>query len=326
VLALSLSIDMAGAESLRNRHRPEKVNGQLAPATSSMMPRKALKIMEDDWQEHLSLVILTTAYTQSRDATTDPEVAQWSIKNGQLVSSSRPSAVDHREIDLMFQEWTQAWGRLLILIKRFYRKRYLRRWKNHFNFIFNHIDRDKYWQVMLRYDIDIRQRATQGPIDPGVFQENIYQHFLREDRLRPVTAPQHSFPAPVHTAHVHLPAASSSNGPPPYSNDHASSSSRAQQPSSGHAKPKREKKAMRCFRCGGHDGHGPSACTHISRPNGRPILISKPAGSSNWEIDGAGFCFKFNTTSGCTAPNCKYAPHICSLCRSSAHGAQTCSN
>ena len=82
-----------------------------------------------------------------------------------MVTSSKPLS-DNGELELTFDEWHQAWRRLLDLIKSFLPAEFLM-WETHYLFILNNDNRAELWPVYLAYDVEIRKRATQSLIDPS---------------------------------------------------------------------------------------------------------------------------------------------------------------
>ncbi|QRW12385.1 Reverse transcriptase domain protein [Ceratobasidium sp. AG-Ba] len=173
---------------VRDRHCSEKSDGVLASAVGSKIPRKVEKIAEDGWKEHISLVLLTNEYCESREAAADTDRINWIMKHGRVTLAASPVTTSKSELDLNFAEWTQAWRRLLILIGDHFPKRYLDRWRAHFNYIFRHENRDCDWRLWLQYDCSVRERATQESIDPSTFQANIFNHFVLEQQLHPTPA------------------------------------------------------------------------------------------------------------------------------------------
>ncbi|QRW14259.1 hypothetical protein RhiLY_13258 [Ceratobasidium sp. AG-Ba] len=302
----------------RRRHNPEKAEGVLVSAVGSRIPRKIDKIFEDGWKEHVPLSMLTDSYCESREAAADPDKMSWTMKHGRVALASSSLSTVKSELDLNFAEWTQAWRRLLILIKRYFRKSYLNRWRAHFNHIFSNPNRDRYWHLFLQYDSSMRERSTQESIDASVFQQHIFDHFVLEHQLQPSAPQPLSMPQGGHP----LPTPSTRRAEPPL----LYNSTDRPGPRNSYTNPrhKGDKKFFRCFRCGRAEPHGPSTCRHTSQSNGREIIITKPVAGGPWMLDGGPLCYKFNTASGCPKPDCDFKPHRCSLCKSSVHGAQQC--
>ena len=91
---------------------------------------------------------------------------------GRVSTMSKPLA-DEGELDLSFDEWHQAWQRLLDLIKSFIPEDFLA-WEKHYLSILNNDNRAESWPLFLAYDAEIRRRTTQFPIDPSVFSVGIW--------------------------------------------------------------------------------------------------------------------------------------------------------
>lgn len=307
------------ATSHKYRHRPDKTKGLQAPAVRANIPNAVRRIMKAGWKEHIPLYLLTDAYCQSREAAARHD-SSIQIKGGKLYASSSGTISSNRnETILDLREWSQAMKRLIYLIREYFDDDYAESWKAHFNHIFNHPDRDREWPAMIRYCIELRTRAQECSIDPETWQHAIYDRILHELRY-PATSSMAIQPPPTFSQHSHnQPANPSPHSAPPSYRSAAKSSSQTTGPS----KEKHNEKPGNCFRCG-TPGHKPRSCSAKTQANGKKILIHLAPDGRNWLIDGAGFCYSFNTTHGCTFSVCKNPPHICSLCLSSTHGAQHC--
>src|SRR5690606_30770026 len=77
------------------------------------------------------------------------------------------------ELDLSFEEWFQAWRRLLELIREFLPEVFPQ-WFSHYDYILNKETRSSTWSLWLRYDTEIRRRATQFGIDPSIFHPDVW--------------------------------------------------------------------------------------------------------------------------------------------------------
>lgn len=303
-----------------SRHHPEKVKGVLAPAVMAKIPRAASKIMDAGWKEHIPLTILTDAYCESKDALKPlPETMQLDADGKLVITNHKVPSSNRDETSLELEEWLQAWGRLLSMIHnspKFHRTH--KYWRKHFKHIFLHAERQRKWPLLIRYDIEVRLRSTMTDIDMGTWQEEIYKQvendYQNPPRVHPAVGP--SFTAPS----SYTSRSSNSRGIPSTTNTGARPTTRPIAPlPTNISKPQ-----SRCFRCGTL-GHFAQTCNQSSRPGGKPFLISR-LDDGSWLLDGKPFCYKFNSPRGCpaAASQCQNAPHICSLCRSTSHGAQQC--
>jgi hypothetical protein len=76
--------------------------------------------------------------------------------------------MDDGELDLSFNEWHQAWRRLLDLIKTILPQE-LEMWSAHYTYILNKENRAELWPIYLAYDVEIRKKAVHNLIDPSQF-------------------------------------------------------------------------------------------------------------------------------------------------------------
>ncbi|CEL52825.1 Zn_clus Fungal Zn(2)-Cys(6) binuclear cluster domain [Rhizoctonia solani AG-1 IB] len=99
---------------------------------------------------------------------------------------------------LTYEEWVQAWRRLLHLIQLYFSEPNAQRWRAHFTFIDTRPNRAKQWKLWLRYDIAVR-RATRSDrrIDPSVFHASIFHDLIPQytvDTALKATTPSNTFP------------------------------------------------------------------------------------------------------------------------------------
>jgi hypothetical protein len=89
------------------------------------------------------------------------------------IQTTTASFSDNGELDLTFDEWHQAWCRLLDLIRSYFPDEFLM-WEIHYSFILNNENRAELWPLYLAYDVEIRRRSTQQGIDPSKFLIGIW--------------------------------------------------------------------------------------------------------------------------------------------------------
>jgi hypothetical protein len=92
--------------------------------------------------------------------------------SGRLVTASKPLS-DAGELDMTFEEWHQAWRRLLPLIKEFLPDDY-DAWNLHFLTIRDKETLTDCWRLWLAYDIEIRRRSVHEGIDPAVHHISVW--------------------------------------------------------------------------------------------------------------------------------------------------------
>jgi hypothetical protein len=85
--------------------------------------------------------------------------------SGRFMSTAKPLPSDG-ELDLSFDEWHQAWQRLLDLIARYAPQEH-QFWLIHYEFILNKENRAELWPLYLSYDTEIRKRSTFDSLDPS---------------------------------------------------------------------------------------------------------------------------------------------------------------
>ena len=234
-----------------------------------------------------------------------------------MVTSSKPLP-DNGELELTFDEWHQAWHRLLDLIKSFLPAEFLM-WETHYLFILNNDNRAELWPVYLAYDVEIRKRATQSPIDPSEFSIAIWNDLeARYTAKKVFSMVQSDLKRLPSSSHNHF---FQSNPPPITQNLTQNPSFRIQSQTSLD-----DPKTGRCIFCGDRSkSHLSRNCSATSYANGSPCYLQKqePSGTRQ-STSGQRYCFSWNGPSGCVLPICRKGDHACTLCGSSAHNAQRC--
>lgn len=262
--------------------------------------------MESGWKEHIPLYLLTDSYCQSREASARHD-ASIQIKGNKLVTSSAgvlPTDRDETALDI--REWSQAWRRLIRLIREYFSNAYAEEWNTHFNRIFNHHDRDREWPAMIRYCIAVRMRAVESSIDPEVWHHPTYDRILHELRYPSSASIMSMQPqAPIQPQVKSAASSANGSGPPPSYRSSTKSNHQPHTPSNHKHKP--ADKQAKCFRCG-IPGHKPRNCANDFQANGKIVIVRNIPGTRNWQIDGAGFCYNYNTTSGCAIILCPNPP------------------
>ncbi|CAE7229144.1 unnamed protein product [Rhizoctonia solani] len=162
------------------------------------------------------------------------------------------------EDSLSYEQWVQAWRRLLALIRRYLSEALHLRWLKHYQYIDTRSDRSKYWKLWLRYDIAVRT-ATRADkrIDPASFQAQIFNDLLLQ-----------------YTVDTSMSLAAQSQG----TSSTAKSGPRLTKPSSTATLPQTSQGPNAnglCFRCG-RESHAALTCSESKQISGRDILI-RPA-------------------------------------------------
>jgi hypothetical protein len=299
------------------RKRPARTPGLVGTNAAFLVPDNIRRKFMEGWITHVPLTYLTDKGCLLKNKSSlnaSQDVLSYDPTTGQVVTTSRTLS-DHGELDLTFDEWHQAWRRLLDLIKSFLPQEFLM-WEVHYQFILNSDNRSEMWPLYLAYDAEIRKRATQTSIDPSVFSIGIWNDLEARYTTKKVYAmiqadlKQHSdrfvTPHPVNT---------SFNAPrntPSFRNPQHSLSDNS--------------KLGRCIFCGDRSKtHSSHACTASCYANGSPCHLSRqePSGT-RVSKSGKRFCFSWNGLAGCDRTPCRKGEHLCTLCGSSMHNAQLC--
>lgn len=153
--------------------RPARCLGSIATNASFLVPDPIRKKFADGWNVHVPLTYLTDKYCAFKDGTA-PGVLQDLLivdgESGHITSTPKPLSCEG-ELTLTFDEWHQAWRRLLQLIKEFLPTEHPL-WFHHYSWILNKENRTELWSLYLTYDTAICQRCTHFDTDPSHFISN----------------------------------------------------------------------------------------------------------------------------------------------------------
>ena len=234
-----------------------------------LVPDHIRKKFAEGWNIHVPLTFLTDKGCLLKNkplAGAAQEVLSIDSATGRIITTSKPLS-DNGELDLTFDEWHQAWRRLLDLIKTFLPEEFLM-WETHYLYILNNENRAELWPLYLAYDAEIRKRATQLSIDPSVFSIGIWNDLEVRYTAKKVLSL-------VQSDLRQLPDRSAVYAPNPQlpNNDRTvsqGSSFRNQQPSSDVSK------TGRCIFCGDRSKtHLSRNCTASSYANGTPCHLCR---------------------------------------------------
>jgi hypothetical protein len=303
-----------------SRRRPARTIGLVGTNAAFLVPDYIRKKFMDGWVSHVPLTYLTDkGCTYKNDKVSSAtDILSFDPATGQVTTTSK-SLLENGELDLTFDEWHQAWRRLLDLIQTFLPEEFLL-WEKHFLYILNSENRAELWLLYLAYDTEIRRRATQYPIDPSLFSIGIWNDLEAryatkkilnmvqvQMRQHPERYSSHSYNNPS----SYIPRIPSQN-----------TSFRNQQQPPG---PSETSKAGRCIFCGDRSKtHSSRNCDATSCVNGAPCHMFKQGPSGiRQNSSGRRYCFAWNGT-GCIQTPCSRGEHWCTLCGSRAHNAQQC--
>lgn len=242
------------------------------------------------------------------------DLLSYDPSTGQVITTSKVLN-DNGELELTFDEWHQAWRRLLELIKSFLPQEFLL-WEVHYKSILDSPNRSEMWPVFLAYDAEIRRRATQSPIDPSQFSLGIWNDLEQRNTAKKVYALVQA------DLKQDRSSASHPSNPSPFIPRTPSQPSFRNQSFSLPENPK----MGRCIFCGDRSKLHPSRlCTATCYANGSPCHLTRqePTGT-RVSKSGKRYCFAWNAISGCEHNPCRKGEHICTLCGSFGHNAQRC--
>lgn len=281
----------------------------------------------DGWIAHVPLTYLTDRGCLFKDKPTAnamQDTLTIDRASGHILATSRPLQ-DDGELDLTFDEWHQAWRRLLDLIKTFLPLE-LPLWEIHYTHIINSENRAELWPLYLAYDAEIRKRATQFPIDPSAFSIGIWNDLeTRYNAKKVFTLVQSDLmrQASFNPSHQNPPVPREPPAYTPRTPDKGYSFRNHQQNSPYANNPK----AGRCIFCGDRSKvHMSWNCPSSCYINGAPCHLLKSESSGvRQSQSGKRYCFAWNNLSGCDkGPLCRRGEHWCTLCGSNSHNAQQC--
>ena len=298
--------------------RPARIPGLVGTNAAFLVPDNVRKKFIEGWTVHVPLTFLTDKGCLLKGKALNgstQDVLTFDSTSGQVMTTSKPLS-DFGELDLTFDEWHQAWRRLLDLIRDHLPEEFLM-WEAHYSFILNSENRSEMWPLYVSYDTEIRKRATRFAIDPSKFAIGIWNDLETRYMAKKVASLVHA-DLKQQADRIH----SQSNNPPAYSSRNVSQafSFRGQTSSSDSSR------TGRCIFCGSRSrDHPGKECVASCYADGSPchLLRQEPSGT-RVSKSGKRYCYSWNGTSGCTQNPCKKGEHICTLCGAVTHNAQQC--
>jgi hypothetical protein len=302
--------------------RPSRIPGAFAAGAGFLVPDTIRNKFRNGWVVHIPLTYLTNKYcAYKKSATVFHDSLSIDEMSGHIVTASKPLS-DAGELDLTFEEWHQAWRRLLPLIREFLPDDY-DAWNSHFLTIRDKETLADCWRLWLAYDTEICRRSVHEGIDPAVHHISVWNDLeirYMEDKI-------------AHRFRSELANFRSQNSPHfhPYSRDH---NMQPPQPPRSHSfrarYPEHDKSQMvgKFFICGDPTrSHISRNCISTTLANGKPCHLQRPSPSEpRKDKNDRQYCFAWNGFTGCKpGPRCGHGEHLCTLCGASSHNAQHCS-
>lgn len=253
------------------RKRPPRIPGLAGTSAAFLVPEFVQKKFMEGWSSHVPLTYLTDKgclFKTKSTANAAQEYVTYDQASGLMVTNPKTLS-DQGELELTFDEWHQAWRRLLELIKVYIPQDFLA-WEVHFAFILNSENRAELWPLYLAYDAEIRRRTTRYSIDPSVFSIGIWNDLeTRYTTKKVLSMVQADLKQNFHYSHPNPPSHPSRNP--------------AQGPSFRNQHPLPDNpKTGRCIFCGDRSKtHLSRNCTASCYTNGSPCHLSKhePSGA-----------------------------------------------
>jgi hypothetical protein len=293
--------------------RPARVPGLVGSNAAFIVPDFVRRKFAEGWINHVPLTYLTDKgclLKNKPSAAASHEILTLDPVTGQIQTTTTPFS-DDGELDLTFDEWHQAWRRLLDLIRTYVPDEFLM-WEIHYSFIIDNENRAELWPLYLAYDVEIRKRSTQQGIDPSKFSIGIWNDLEVRYNAKKVYAL-------VQADLKHQMVRASPGKPKPRNPNSEGSSFR------DHQTAPDPSKTGRCIFCGDRSKlHLSRNCTASCNTSGSPCFVCKIDGRRQTK-SGKRLCFAWNGPSGCDLrSSCTRGEHICTLCDGASHNAQQC--
>ena len=185
-------------------------------------------------------------------------------------------------------------------------------WQTHYLFILNSENRAELWPLYLAYNVEIQKRTTRFSFDSSVFSIGIWNDL----ELRYTTNKVFSL--------VQSTLKNQANRIP--SDKQKSRNSNQGSSFRDHNSQPDPVKTSRCIFCSDRTkSHIPRNCP-ACYSNGVPCHLHRvePSGTRQ-SRSGKRYCYSWNGPSGCEfGATCRRGEHLCTLCGSASHTAQSC--
>jgi hypothetical protein len=284
-----------------------------------LVPDHIRKKFVEGWVVHVPLTYLTDKGCLLKEkvvASSSQNILTIDEVTGQIQTTSK-SLADEGELDLTFDEWHQAWRRLLELIKTYLPQEFPL-WETHYSFILNNENRAEMWPLYLAYDAEIRKKSVYLPIDPSAFSIGVWNDL----EVRYTAKKVYSLVQSDLMKHQSTRAPSGQQDRLKPKNPAKGSSFREHHHSSSD-----NSKSGRCIFCGDRSkDHLPRNCSASSNTSGAPCHLYRAGPSGPRQSrSGKRYCYAWNGASGCDlGPTCTRGEHFCTLCGAGSHTAQQC--
>ena len=296
--------------------RPACTPSLVGTNATYLVPEHIRRKFVDGWNTHVLLTYLTDKGCLVREkpsTATAQDILTIDNMTGQLLASSKPLS-DDGKLDLSFDEWHQAWRRLLDRVIKAYLPDEFPMWEIHYSFILNNHNRAELWPLYLAYDAEIRKRSVQLSIDPSRFSIGISNDLESRYTAKKILS---IVQADMKTHLNTRPSSTTRNT----GNNHSFRTQR-------HHQHFDSSKPCRCIFCGDRTrSHASRYCVATTNTSGSPChLLKQGPSGSRLAKSGKTYCFAWNGLTGCDhGPSYQHGEHCCTLCGTTAHNAQNCS-
>ena len=312
-------LPLAESTTSSNR-RPARTPGLAATNAAFLAPDNIRKKFKDGWTTHIPLTFLTDKGCLLKNkalVNSSHDIMSFDPTTGQVITTSK-TLNDQGELELTFDEWHQAWRRLLSLVEEFFPEE-LYMWTKHYTFILDSTNRAELWPLYVAYDVEIRKKATQSSIDPSIFALGVWNDLeARYTAKKVLNIIQLDL-----KQHPERFISSNNSNPPSYTPRNPSITSSFRNPQ--HSLPENPRSG-RCIFCGDRSKtHTSRGCTAACYANGSPCHLARqePTGI-RISSSGKRYCYAWNGPSGCDQITCRKGEHLCTLCGTLTHNAQRC--
>ncbi|KAJ3559983.1 hypothetical protein NP233_g11129 [Leucocoprinus birnbaumii] len=170
----SIRVEPVSPHNTAPKGRPAIVPGLEADTVPFHIPEEIRKKFKSGWNTHIPLMFLMDRHCmlgRTPMALTDGMSLD---KSTGLIVHVEKMLPAEEEYKIDFDEWQQAWRRLLDLIET-YIPDILPPWKHHYERILNALTHASQWDTWRRYDIELRRQSTHKGIDPQVFSHALIE-------------------------------------------------------------------------------------------------------------------------------------------------------
>jgi hypothetical protein len=151
--------------------RPRRELGMMVSGGGFIIP-DVIRDKLIKWETHVPLIYLTDNFCTSQPSTQSSLSDLLAVVDGQVMTKSK-SLSPVGELEMSFDEWYQAWQRLLKIINQHHPDKF-DLWRTHFTSIMLKETCAEDWPLWLAYDTEVRRRSVTTALDPSHFQKRLF--------------------------------------------------------------------------------------------------------------------------------------------------------